>query len=443
MNRLPTALLVLAAIALAVFVGTTSRWRFSPERLNTVGSPLFRFDPAEIEGITIKNGDISYTIEQSGEGWRISTGSGDEASPAMVQSLMQVALETPILDRIDTSEVRDEKNLATFGVNKSSLQIDFRGDKPGTLLIGKNSPDGTRTYVSFKNSKTVYLVPRSLADLISIDPASFRERRLLTIDPSTIDRIIIRNSLSIIELKRNGGTWHILKPVHDQASAKVVHALIDSLSQIAIQSFTQKKSLRENSGETIAYAGSIELHSLAADEPLLITFIRPDEMGLRSVELKPRNVSGRISPDSPNLTDINLDALRDRSLAHVNPDMVDIVKIRTPSINLLIKRDGDAWDESSINVDDLIQTLADTRVSAYRPATPSALEELGINDAGHRIEFSAFLSENTAEALAGEHSVLTLDIGSPQPDGTLPVLISGSPEIRFVPTAFLDAIGAL
>ena len=51
-------------------------------------------------------------------------------------------------------------------------------------------------------------------------------------------------------------------------------------------------------------------------------------------------------------------------------------------------------------------------------------------------------ARNTPEALAGEHPVLSLIIGSPQPDGTIPVQIVGSPEISFVPASFLNNLPA-
>jgi hypothetical protein len=57
MSRISTILLLLTAIGLAVFVGTTHRWRFSTERVIQPGSALFQFDPEDISGISIKNGD--------------------------------------------------------------------------------------------------------------------------------------------------------------------------------------------------------------------------------------------------------------------------------------------------------------------------------------------------------------------------------------------------
>ena len=88
------------------------------------------------------------------------------------------------------------------------------------------------------------------------------------------------------------------------------------------------------------------------------------------------------------------------------------------------------------------KTLSETKTSRYAPATPAGLAAASLNPPVSRLEFLAELSENTPEALAGEHPVLSLAIGAPQPDGTLPVHIEGTPEIAFVPAAFLNNLPA-
>ena len=90
----------------------------------------------------------------------------------------------------------------------------------------------------------------------------------------------------------------------------------------------------------------------------------------------------------------------------------------------------------------IFEALASTKTSRYTPATPAALAAAGLNKPDSRLEFLSVLSENTPEALAGEHAVLSLDIGYPQTDDTLPIHIIGSPEIAFVPAAFLNNLPA-
>ncbi|MFM8981531.1 MAG: hypothetical protein ACKOLA_01255, partial [Spartobacteria bacterium] len=76
------------------------------------------------------------------------------------------------------------------------------------------------------------------------------------------------------------------------------------------------------------------------------------------------------------------------------------------------------------------------------PATPGELAAASLTPPPSRLEFLSVLSENTPEALAGEHPVLSLAIGPPQADGTIPVHIEGTPEIAFVPASFLNRLPA-
>lgn len=192
MSRVATIFLVLLAIGLAVFVGTTERWRSSPERTIQPGSPLFDFDPEDIAHIRITNGDQSFRIKREEDGWILETTNPDAANPEAVAAIFKTALATPVLDRIDPSEIQDKQNLATYGVLKSTLQLDFKGDRPLSLLFGKVGADGNRTYVAFEKSNAVYLIPNDLAKLIAMPSDNFRDRRLVPIDPDRVRRIEIQ-----------------------------------------------------------------------------------------------------------------------------------------------------------------------------------------------------------------------------------------------------------
>ena len=64
MNKLATALLLLVATGLIIFVATTAKWRHSDARLKVAGSPLFTFEPSQITSIIIKNGDLSFLLKR-------------------------------------------------------------------------------------------------------------------------------------------------------------------------------------------------------------------------------------------------------------------------------------------------------------------------------------------------------------------------------------------
>ena len=439
MSRVATIFLVLLAIGLAVFVGTTERWRSSPERTIQPGSPLFDFDPEDIAHIRITNGDQSFRIKREEGCWILETTTPDTANPEAVAAIFKTALSTPVLDRIDPSEIQDKQNLATYGVLKSTLQLDFKGDRPLSLLFGKVGPDGNRTYVAFEKSNAVYLIPNNLAKLIAMPSDNFRDRRLVTIDPDRVRRIEILRGSTTLELENKGRGWQITKPLAAPADNEAVTALLQKWSTLRLASIDQSSKKTEASTSPVDQLSEVRFFSENLPEPSIISIGKPSPDGFVPVRLQPRNISGSAPPALAELSTIDLDQLRDRALARLNPDLVDLIRWQDGGSKIEIRRAEGGWSSA---VEGFFKTLSETKTSRYAPATPAGLAAASLNPPVSRLEFLAVLSENTPEALAGEHPVLSLAIGAPQPDGTLPVHIEGTPEIAFVPAAFLNNLPA-
>ena len=438
MSRISTILLLLTAIGLAVFVGTTHRWRFSTERVIQPGSALFQFDPNDISGISIKNGDQSFRIQRSNEGWLLTKGIEDTASPEAINALMQTALETTVLDRIDASEIRDDKNLAAYGVLKSSLQIDFKGDLPRSLLIGKTSPDGTRQYVSFENSKTVYLIPKDIVRLITLPIENYRDRRLLPLDPAQIERIVFRKGNSSLELQRDAVGWKILRPLNAPADEAAVDELLSKIHALRLESFELESKTESPGDSRLDSSSEAEFFTCASEPPYTIRFSKSSSDESATARLEPRKISGTVSGNLSALFTPDMESLRDTALFRINLDLVDVIRIQTNETRRDITRTREGCSDNAPSVQDIAKRLAQTKVTNRLPATPSELEKCGLGAPQKRITFLAKLSENTPEATAGEHVVASLAIGTPLPDGRLPIQIDGTPEIRLVPAELLE-----
>ena len=439
MSRIATILLFLVATGLVVLVATTQRWRFSLERTIQPGSALFDFDPADIRFISIKNGDQSFRIHSEKGQWILETGTSDSASPSAVAALFRAALETPVLDRIDSDEIQTKENLSAYGVLKSSLQLDFKGDRPLALLFGKTGAEGNRTYVSFENSKTVYLIPDTLGKIITQPPESFRDRRLAVFDPGRVRRIEIRKGISSVELENTGRGWRIVKPLDTAADDAEVRALLEKWSSAKLASFEIPAASPESAPAPVEPRAEIRIFCEGASTPLVISIGDPLPGDLVGVKLQPRNISAAAPLELEKTATIDLDQLRDRSLARINPDLVDLIRWQDGGSKTEIRRHEGGWNGPA---EKFFQILSDTKTTRYAPATPAELAAAGLVKPQSRLEFLAVLSENTPEALAGEHPVLSLAIGVPQPDGNLPVQIEGTPEIAFVPASFLNNLPA-
>lgn len=440
MNRIFTGLLLLVAAGLIVFVATTARWRLSEVRLKSPGSPLFEFEPSQISSVKIKNGDQSFLLKRVDSDWVVSTGTDDIAAPEAIQQLFKSALGTIILDRIDDSEIKGDANLSDYGVLKSGLQIDFKGDTPPSLLVGKSTSDGSRNYVSFQNSKTVFLIPNDLVRLITEPPSSFRDRRLTTVNPDTLKRLEIRRANTILELDRSPTGWKIVKPIDTPADEQAVSKLVDQILHLRLKEFVNNPTTDPLLTDTAGEKARISLYQEGDTTPSTITIGQPAPEGGYYTRIEPRHIECLIPDKNLEFLSMDINQLRDRATARLNPDLIDLVRINNGGVLREIKRSSATQGVDTETITQLARILKSTKVMEFIPATPVDLEKLHLSAPSRRLTFLSVVSENTPETPAGEQVVLDLAIGEPRPDGAIPVHVSGSPEILIVPPSILQVL---
>ena len=323
---------------------------------------------------------------------------------------------------------------------KSSLQIDFKGDKPPSLLIGKTSPDGTRQYVSFENSKTIYLIPKDIVRLITLPIEKYRDQRLLPIDPAQVERIVFRKGNSSLELQRDASGWKILRPLKTPADDSAVGDLLSKIHALKLETF-QTENKPDSVGDS-HHDSSVEAQffTSASEAPYAIRIEPREEDGIATAHLDARKISGTVSANATKLLSPDIETLRDTSLLRINLDLVDVIRIENDGSKRDITRTREGWSENAQRIQDIARTLNGTKVTARLPATPSEIKNCGLDGPTKRISFLSVLSENTPESNAGEHLVASLTIGTPLADGRLPILVEGTPEIRLVPASVLELL---
>ncbi|MBU6182877.1 MAG: DUF4340 domain-containing protein [Verrucomicrobia bacterium] len=439
MNRAATLLLLLAATVAVVLVLTTEQFRTSPEWKLQPGSQMFDPDEEKISEIRLQNGERSVVLVKRGDKWVFAGAVEDDASPEAVRAIFRAAAETMVFDRIDGEELSDEKSRAAYGVLKSGVMFDFNNDRPNRLFFGKTAADPSRVYASFQGSDTVYLVSDGLLRFAMLPPDNFRDRRLAPNDPEGVRRIEIRQGTTALELENNGRGWRITKPLNAPADNEAVADLLKKLADLRLASFDTPSNGGDRSGDPFEQTSEIRIFGGDSETPATISIGKPASDGFVPVRLQPRNISGTAPPALAEAAAIQLDRLRDRSLARLNPDLVDLIRWHDGGIKTDICRVEGSWSGA---MEGFFKSLSETKASRYAAATPAGLAAASLDPPVSRLEFLSVLSENTPEALAGEHPVLSLAIGATQPDGTLPVHIGGAPEIAFVPGSFLNRLPA-
>jgi hypothetical protein len=135
-------------------------------------------------------------------------------------------------------------------------------------------------------------------------------------------------------------------------------------------------------------------------------------------------------------------------LLPLNLDMVDAVRIWTPSNEFSLQREGEGWvindgeskrPASSAAVQALADAVSAAEVSTFQAASDEKAAAFGLGQPRCQIAFLSILSENTPEARAGEQVIGSLTIGK-QENGRVFVQIGETPEVMSVPETILNAV---
>jgi len=440
MSRTATILLLVAAVGLAVFAAIFIPLSGGGRQS---GAALFTFDPGEVRVIKITNGDKIIELKKSEEGWVIGPDPVDRASVDAVRRLLDTARSTPVLDRINQGEIANKDQLSEYGLKRSSVQFDIKGDRDQPLLIGKDAADETRVYVRFEDSRDVYLIPDDLVRMVLSPAEDFRDRMPVRLRPDRVARIVIRRPVGEVELKREGGGWALVKPLSARASTAAVETFLDKLFRTRIEGFEPASDpasfgLSEPVAEVRAFGEGESV-------PETIRLGGISAAGSYFSQLLPRNVTVRLPAAIMDLLSVDPTTFRDPAIGRINLDIVDLIRISSPGKTFEIRRDGEQWKTGAGRVGGaaiqrLVDALAAARAAHYEPATSAVLEKAGLADPARVVGFYSVASENTPESPAGEQLISEFRMGKPQAE--LAVQTTGTPEVAFTDPSLLDAVSA-
>ena len=375
--------------------------------------------------------------------WRMLAPTPDRADAGALRELVE-ALETSLkFDTISAGPAELEK----FGLRNPavSLRIQRGAEDPIELQLGEPTAVEGRVYAKLAGSSEVIVVPAVIRQMARRGPEDFRDGQLTRVRPVDVSRITIRNAAGPIELHRERGRWEMIQPVAARADDKAVNDWLERLCTSRIRHF-----VGPDLGDLIAYGlaaprGSVRLEFESATDPgvppVEIAFGQRadpryalDSVYVRAAE---RHLVAAVPLAIEEALLFEADALRERTLFLLNPDLVDRVRIQPAGREeLVLARRGDRWTmvqpvSAEVEVTEamrLLQRLPEIRVREFftGDAARSAMAEL--ESPRLRVTFASFLSENNAESAAGETPIATLLFGSARPDGSMLVRVDGEGE---------------
>lgn len=112
--------------------------------------------------------------------------------------------------------------------------------KDGTLadvVIGKNSPDHSGSYVRMQGSDSVFLVNKTLAGLFPTALTDWRDRTIWNVAPSKIKSVSVSTPRSSYELVKDKDTWSVMGKPNAELDKAVVAELLGKLSDMRAHGF--------------------------------------------------------------------------------------------------------------------------------------------------------------------------------------------------------------
>ncbi|MEP6937777.1 MAG: DUF4340 domain-containing protein [Chthoniobacterales bacterium] len=422
-TRTTLALLAIVLTAGAYIKFYDSRRPNTEEAKRQAGN-VVNFDRANIDGITIQNGDERTELRRVEKKWRIEAPFKDRADSAAIETLLADLDGWQRESTIPAKEIEANKDqLTEYGLSKAKLRLKLIGkDAPSEILFGKDAALEGKMYVRLENSKEVVISPQSVRNEITRKAEEFRDRKLTDTTTTQVARVVLKTPAGEMELQKDGEHWAIVKPLRARADDQKVGDLLAQVTTARIQQF-----VAEDRGDLRAYGlaeprGTITLFSPEAKEGevLQIGTVPEKEKEQVYVRFAARGSVYTLPKKIEELLNTKPADLRDRYLIRVDTKNLDRMTIDAPGRNkTVLARKNESWTIANRNnqpangaeVNRLLDTLKDGQVTNFVADVASELPKYGLDKPQLQIVFSSFASENTAESAAGEHPFATLAFG--------------------------------
>ena len=195
---------------------------------------VFGVEADSIDEITVKAeaGDRT-TLKKNGADWHIVQPIAAEPDAAEVSGLVSN------LSSVEVQRVIDENpaDLKEFGLADPRVQVTFKsGGKAHTLQLGSKTPTGTDVYARLGDQKKVFLVSSFLDSTFNRTTFDLRNKNVLKVDASKIDRLEVVAGDKTIRLVKKDGEWQIEQPLAARADFGAVESLAGKVASAQMKS---------------------------------------------------------------------------------------------------------------------------------------------------------------------------------------------------------------
>jgi len=195
----------------------------------------FAAQPDRLSELVLRRqgGSRQLSLRKTAKGWVMETPLHADADPKAVGDWITAILSSPV-----GTWLPPETDAASCGLDIPDAVVTLReeGGNPQVLEIGKETGAAPGDRFARCSGRPGIFLLQKCAGWIDAAPAMLRSRRITRVTPDSVDRIVIRNGTSALELSRKPGTEDWLSG-GDAIPGDAVTAWFGKLSVLSASSF--------------------------------------------------------------------------------------------------------------------------------------------------------------------------------------------------------------
>ena len=183
---------------------------------------------------TLHQGDSKIVCEKNVDGeWKLTAPVALKADGMAVDDLLFGVDALRAVAFVDDQS----KNLQSYGLDSPLVEASFMATdaEPAVLLVGKVK--GDNIYVKAQNAQPVFLVKKTLLDLVGVGIAGLRDKQILDFKADDAAKIVLRHGEVNLTCQKQGINWRLTHPVQEQANNRAVRRVIQEINQLTVETF--------------------------------------------------------------------------------------------------------------------------------------------------------------------------------------------------------------
>lgn len=217
---------------------TTDQWKEKTKK-------VFDLKSEDIDKISINKAEENIFIlceKRSKYHWQMKSPIEGRADKSEIETILS-KIEFLSKERTIKREKEAPINYSEYGLKSPRINLSlWKAAIKYDLLIGDNTVIGDNIYVKRKDVEDVYVVSRSLYEILNKKVEDLRDRKVVYLDKYKVNKIEIKQKDKIIVLVKKDDKWMIEKPKLIEADGDKVDELLSDIANLDTEKFIDNPS---------------------------------------------------------------------------------------------------------------------------------------------------------------------------------------------------------